>query len=166
MSRGIRQGYLGALITLIVQFLLGIATNLFVQIPTNHPGSNPPEYFTGVFRSVTWAIVGGSSIWLTLHALAGLLLVIFGFGVLVPVIRSRNRVAITTGVIGALAILAAGFNGGSYLNYHEDFSSMIMASFFAIAVIAYVVGLWALPLQPGSPTRGARSPAPPAAPSR
>jgi hypothetical protein len=166
MSRGIRQGYLGALVTLIVQFLLGMATNLFVQIPTNHPGANPPEYFSGVFQSVTWAILGGSSIWLTLHALAGLLLVIFGFGVLVPVIRSRNRVAITTGVIGAVAILAAGFNGGSYLNYHEDFSSMIMASFFATAVIAYVVGLWALPLQPGSPTQGARSPGPPAAPSR
>jgi hypothetical protein len=151
---------------LMVQFLLGMVTNLFVQIPTNHPGANPPEYFTGVFQSVTWAILGGSSIWLTLHAVTGLLLVVFGFGVLVPAIRSRNRVATTTGVIGALAILAAGFNGGSYLNYHEDFSSMIMASFFAIAVTAYVVGLWALPPQQGSPTQGARSPGPPAAQSR
>ncbi len=47
-----------------------------------------------------------------------------------------------TAVIGAVAILGAGFNGGSYLDYHEDFSSMIMASFFAIAVVAYVVGLY------------------------
>ena len=32
---------------------------------------------------------------------------------------------------------------------------MIMAGFFAIAVTAYAVGLWALPLQPGSRTPGA-----------
>ena len=42
----------------------------------------------------------------------------------------------------ALATLAAGLNGGSYLNYHEDFSSMIMASAFAVAVLCYVVGLY------------------------
>ena len=36
-----------SLAALIVQFLLGTAVNLFVKIPTNHPGSNPPEYFGG-----------------------------------------------------------------------------------------------------------------------
>jgi nitric oxide reductase large subunit len=166
MSREIRQGYLGTLITLIAQFLLGRVTNLFVQVPLNHPGANPPEYFSGVFQSVTWAILHGPSLWLTLHAVLGLLLVVFGFRLLVPAIRSRNRTAIITAVTGAVAMLGAGFNGGSYLNYHEDFSSMIMASFFAIAVTVYAVGLWALPLQPGSQTRAARSPAPPAAQSR
>jgi nitric oxide reductase large subunit len=166
MSREIRQGYLGTLITLIAQFLLGMVTNLFVQVPLNHPGANPPEYFSGVVQSVTWAILHGPSLWLTLQAVLGLLLVVFGFRLLVPAIRSRNRTAIITAVTGAVAMLGAGFNGGSYLNYHEDFSSMIMASFFGIAVTAYVVGLWALPLQPGSQTRAARSPAPPAAQSR
>lgn len=143
--RDLRQAYLGALITLVVQFVLGMATNLFVTVPLHHPGANPPEYFTGVATSVTWAILHGPSLLLTAHAILGLLLVIFGFRVLVPAIRSRNRIAIITGVVGALGMLAAGFNGGSYLNYHEDFSSMLMASFFAIAVTAYVIGLWALP---------------------
>lgn len=146
----LRQGYLGALITLVAQFLLGMVTNLFVKVPLSHPGANPPEYFSGVFESVTWAIVHGPSLWLTAHAVLGLALVLFGFRLLVPAIRSRHRPTIVTSIIGAVAMLGAGFNGGSYLNYHEDFSSMIMASFFGIAVIAYAVGLWALPLPQGS----------------
>ena len=161
MWRELRQAYLGVIITLVVQFMLGMTVNLFVQIPINHPGANPPEYFSGVFQSVTWAILHGPSVWLLLHAVVGLALVIFGFRLLIPAIRSRNRPTMITSVIGALAMLAAGFNGGSYLNYHEDFSSMIMASFFAIAITSYVIGLWALPQQEGSRTQDARSPARP-----
>ena len=159
----IRGAYLGALVTLIIQFLLGMATNLFVQVPVNHPGANPPEYFTGVAQSVTWAVLHGP-LWLVLHAGLGLILVVFGFRVLAQAIQSRHRAAIITAVTGAIAILGAGFNGGSYLNYHEDFSSMIMASFFAIAVTAYVIGLWALPPRSGSRMSVAPGPVPPAVP--
>ena len=162
MSREIRQGYLGALITLVVQFLFGMAVNLFVDIPQNHPGANPPEYFSGVAGNVVWAIFHGPSVLLTIHVILGLLLVVFGFRLLVPAIRSRHRPTIITAVLGALAMLGAGFNGGSFLNYHEDFSSMIMASLFGIAVAAYAVGLWALPSQPENQTAAGRSPAPPA----
>jgi hypothetical protein len=41
-----------------------------------------------------------------------------------------------------IGVLGAGFNGGSFLNYHQDFSSMLMATGFAIAVVAYSVGLY------------------------
>ena len=157
MTRDLRQAYLSTLITLVVQFMLGMATNLFVQIPTNHPGANPPEYFSGVAQSVTWAIVHGPSIWLVLHAVLGLLIVLSAAGLLFRTIQTRSRLAITTSVIGALAVLAAGFNGGSYLNYHEDFSSMLMATFFAIAVAAYVVGLFGLPPQQESPAQSDRA---------
>jgi hypothetical protein len=49
----------GVIVLLLVQFLLGMAVNLFVTIPTNHPGSQPPEYFGGVVQSVTWAVLQG-----------------------------------------------------------------------------------------------------------
>jgi nitric oxide reductase large subunit len=150
MWRELRQDYLGVLVVLVGQFLLGMATNLFVQIPLNHPGANPPEYFSGVAQSVTWAILH-EPLWLVLHASLGLLLVLFSFRVLVTAIRSRQRSAVITASVGAVAMLGAGLNGGSYLNYHEDFSSMIMASFFAIAVTSYVIGLWALPNPQQSP---------------
>jgi hypothetical protein len=155
MSREIRYGYLGVMVVLMVQFLIGMAVNLFVTVPRDHPGANPPEYFTGVAQSVTWAILHGPVL-LILHAGLGLILVLFGFRLLVPAIRSRHRPTIVTAAIGAVAVLGAGFNGGSYLNYHEDFSSMIMATCFAIAVTAYLVGLFGLPLQQESPTPGAR----------
>jgi hypothetical protein len=141
MRRDLRNAFLALLCVLIVQFLLGTAVNLFVTVPRDHPGANPPEYFSGVAQSVTWAILHGHVL-LILHASLGLLLVVIGAGVMYRAIRSGTRSVVISSVIGAIAILAAGFNGGSYLNYHEDFSSMIMASFFAIAVVAYAVGLY------------------------
>jgi hypothetical protein len=45
-------------------------------------------------------------------------------------------------ILGLIGVLGAGFNGGSFLNYHQDFSSMIMATGFAVAVVAYSAGLY------------------------
>ena len=145
-----RLGFLTTLITLAVQFMLGMGVNLFVQIPHDHPGANPPEYFSGVAQSVTWAILHGH-ILLTLHAVLGLLLVLGGFGLIVRAIVSRSRSLIIATAAGALGVLGAGFNGGSFLNYHEDFSSMLMATGFAIAAVSYEVGLF-LTARPASPS--------------
>jgi hypothetical protein len=51
MREQMRNQFLGTLVFLTIQFLLGMAVNLFVTIPTNHPGANPPEYFGGVIQS-------------------------------------------------------------------------------------------------------------------
>ena len=139
--RRMRDQFLGNFIFLIIQFLLGVAVNLFVTIPRDHPGANPPEYFTGVAQGVTWAILHGHVL-LILHATFGLLLVLNSAALLVRAIRMRARDLITVTAFGAFGVLAAGFNGGSFLNYNEDFSSMLMASFFAVAVVAYAVGLY------------------------
>lgn len=136
-----RDQFLGTLVFLVVQFLLGMAVNLFVTIPTNHPGANPPEYFGGVVQSVTWAILHGHVL-LIIHASLGLLLVLNSLGLLLAAIRTRLRDLIIVTSLGFLSVLAAGFNGGSFLNYNQDFSSMLMAAFFAFAVIAYSVGLY------------------------
>jgi hypothetical protein len=148
MREQMRNQFLGTLIFLIIQFLLGMAVNLFVTIPTNHPGANPPEYFGGVAQSVTWAILHGHVL-LQVHAVLGLLLVVNAFGLLVAAIRTRARDLIWITSLGLFGVLAAGFNGGSFLNYNQDFSSMIMASFFSWAVIAYSVGIF-LTGRPGS----------------
>jgi hypothetical protein len=136
-------------VTLLAQFLLGMAVNLFVDIPRNHPGANPPEYFSGVVQSVTWAITHGPVL-LVLHAVLGLIVVAGSISFAVLAIRSGPRSLVAAAVVGALAVLIAGFNGGSFLNYNEDFSSMIMAIFFAIAVGAYV---WALSITAAEPSR-------------
>jgi hypothetical protein len=118
-----------------------MAVNLFVKIPDNHPGAHPPEYFSGVTRSVTWAVLQGSGL-LQLHAAFGLVLVIGSVYLLVQGVATRRRGLITATVFGLIGTLGAGFNGGSYLNYHEDFSSMLMATGFAIAAVAYLFALY------------------------
>src|ERR1700674_1523529 len=90
MRENLRNQFLGTLIFLIVQFLLGMAVNLFVTIPTNHPGANPPEYFGGVVQSGGWAILHGHVL-LQIHAILGLLLVVNALGLLLAAIRERAR---------------------------------------------------------------------------
>jgi hypothetical protein len=140
-TRQLRISFLFALVMLIAQFLLGMAVNLFVKIPTDHPGANPPEYFSGVAQSVTWAILNGNLL-LAIHSGFGLVLVIAAVGTLFQAIRNRRRGIVVSAAFGFIGVLGAGFNGGSYLNYHQDFSSMLMATGFAIAVVSYSVGLY------------------------
>jgi hypothetical protein len=140
-TRQLRISFLFALVILIGQFLLGMAVNLFVKIPTDHPGANPAEYFSGVAQSVTWAILNGNLL-LAIHTGFGLVLVIAAVGTLFQAIRNRRRGIVVSALFGFIGVLGAGFNGGSYLNYHQDFSSMLMATGFAIAVVAYSVGLY------------------------
>lgn len=133
-------GYLGAL---VLQFWLGIWVNLFVGIPTHHPGAHPSDYFSGVFHSVSWAIVNGPSLWLTAHAILGLILVLGALSMLVRGILLASRRLIISFAVGAFGVIGAGFNGGSFLNYNHDFSSMLMASGLAIAMLAYLSAILA-----------------------
>ena len=140
----VRRTEFGLVIALLAQFLLGMAVNLFVKVPGSHPGAKPPEYFGGVLQSVGWAVTDGGGLWLTLHAGLGLLLVIGALAALLQSIGSHDRAAVTTTVVGFVCVLGAGFNGGSFLNYAEDFSSMIMAALFAIAMGSYAFGVYLL----------------------
>ncbi len=140
-TRQLRISFLFALVMLIAQFLLGMAVNLFVKIPDQHPGANPPEYFSGVAQSVTWAILH-DNVLLAIHAGFGFVLVVAAIGTLVEAIGSRRRGLVVSAVFGFIGVLGAGFNGGSFLNYHQDFSSMLMSTGFAIAVVSYSAGLY------------------------
>ena len=126
---------------LLAQYVLGMVINLFVTIPGNHPGSNPPEYFGGVVHSVSWAILHGG-LFLTLHAAFGLVIVLGAIGTLVQAIRLGGGSRITWSALGFIGVLGAGFNGGSFLNYNQNFSSMIMAIGWALAMTSYVVLLY------------------------
>jgi hypothetical protein len=139
-----RTGYFVLFLILVAQFLLGMAVNLFVTIPTSHPGANPPEYFSGVADSVTWAVLHGPVL-LQAHAALGLLLVLFSVNSLAQAIQVRTRRVVVPVSFGLLGVVGAGFNGGSFLNYNQDFSSMIMASFFAVAAVSYITGLYLMP---------------------
>jgi hypothetical protein len=131
-----------ACLLLLVQYLLGMAVNLFVALPARHPGAGAHDYFAGVASGVAWVITQGPG-WAAAHAALGLALVLAAFASIALTWRQGGRLAKVTSVLGALAILGAGFNGASFLDYGHAFSSMIMAGLWALALACYVTGLFA-----------------------
>lgn len=137
----VRRVYLSMALLLLVQFLLGMATNLFVTVPRRHPGAHPSNYFAGSAHSIGWAI-SDSNLWLAAHVSLGLALVLGGLTAIVVAVRRGDRIARGTAVLAAAAIVGAGFNGASFLDFNRDYSSMIMAALFAVGVAAYILGIY------------------------
>ena len=130
-------------VTLVVQFLLGMVTNLFVKIPDEHPGAHAHEYFSGVVAAIGWALPHGPG-WVAAHVMLGLLLVVGAVAGLITTRRSGLRAHTVLSALGAFAIVGAGFNGASFVNYGADLSSLLMAALWAIALTSYVVALFLL----------------------
>ncbi len=128
------------LVLLAVQFLVGMLVNLFVQVPSVHPGANAPEYFSGVVQGVVWALLHGP-LWLLVHAIVGLLLFLASLILIGFAIAARRRAWIIVSVVGLLGIVAAGFNGASFVNYGHNFSSLLMSIGFLVAAVPYTIGL-------------------------
>ena len=129
------------LLLLAAQFLVGMLVNLFVVVPSSHPGAHPSEYFSGVVTGVLW-VLGNGTLWLRLHAIIGFALLLSSLILIGLAIASRRRAWIITSIVGLLGIVAAGFNGASFLNYGEDFSSLLMSVGFLVAVIPYMIGVY------------------------
>ena len=130
-----------ACLLLLVQYLLGMVANLYVIIPARHPGAGAHDYFIGAASGLAWVITDGPA-WAAAHAAFGLALVLAAFASIALTRRQGGRMAVVLSVLGALAILGAGFNGASFLNYGHDFSSMIMAGLWALALACYVTGMF------------------------
>ncbi|MGP8161362.1 MAG: hypothetical protein ACLQGJ_09125 [Candidatus Dormibacteria bacterium] len=126
---------------LLVQFLVGMACNLYVTIPTHHPGSGSGPYLSGALASVLWSFTSGLPL-LIVHIAVGIVLLLNGIELIVHAVRSRRGPAPVWLAAGGLtAILFAGFNGASLLKYNLNISSMLMAVGFAVAVACYVAML-------------------------
>jgi hypothetical protein len=134
---------LGLCLALVVQFLLGMVANLFVKLPDQHPGANAREYFGGVAAAIGWVLPHGPG-WVAAHVLLGLVLVVGGIAAPVVTRPVGVRAHTVLTVVGGLAIIGAGFNGASFVNYGHDASSMVMAGLWAVALTCYVVDLFLL----------------------
>jgi hypothetical protein len=139
-ARLTRQAMALALL-LLVQFFLGMVTNLYVTIPDKHPGAGAKDFFSGAPRSVAWAISSGPA-WLAAHAALGLALCLVSILFIVTAARARDRMWIWLSVAGCLLMIGAAFNGASFVTYNHDFSSLIMAGLFALALASYLAGIY------------------------
>ncbi len=124
---------------LFVQYLLGMVVNVYIVLPARHPGANAANYFSGAASGLGWVIASGPA-WAAAHAAFGMALVVAAVAAIALTWRRGGRADRTLAVVGALAIIGAGFNGASFLTYGRAFSSMIMAGLWLLALVCYLAG--------------------------
>ncbi len=134
---------LGATVLVLVQAGIGMGVNLYVTVPSHHPGAHPSDYLSGSFHSVVWAISHGA-LALAVHAALGLALALMVIGVAVRAVRLRQGMVTALSVLGGLLVIGAGFNGASFLDFNNDVSSLIMALLAFGAVACYAIVLFLL----------------------
>ncbi|HTX26239.1 MAG TPA: hypothetical protein VME19_04370 [Streptosporangiaceae bacterium] len=129
----------GACALLLVQYLLGMVVNVYVVLPDRHPGAGAGNYLSGASAGLAWVITDGPA-WAAAHAAFGMALAAAALAAIVLAWRTGTTAGKTASVLGALAIIGAGFNGASFVNYGRAFSSMIMAGLWALALACYLTG--------------------------
>jgi hypothetical protein len=128
----------GATLLVLVQAAIGMVVNLYVAVPTRHPGAHPSEYFGGSFHSVAWAIAHGA-VALAVHAAFGLALVLVAGSIAIDALRLHHRAISVWSSVAALLVIGAGFNGASFLDFNDNTSSLIMALLALAATACYSV---------------------------
>lgn len=116
------------IIILVIQYLLGMATNLFVKFPE--------KVSVGQFWEFAWKQVP-----LALHILIGFALLIGSIVLVVRAFMKKDKRWIVASIIGAIAIFVAGFAGASFIPSQKDWYSYIMAISFIVALLSYFWGI-------------------------
>lgn len=132
---------LGAIVLVLVQAGLGVSVNLYVVVPSRHPGSHPGSYFRGSLDSVSWALVHGPFA-LGAHVMLGLAFVAVMALLTLYAIRSGDRIVSAWTSLGGLLVIGAAFNGASFLDFDDNVSSLIMALLAFASIGCYAVALF------------------------
>jgi heme A synthase len=127
----LRRSSLGAVVMLIVQFILGMIYNLYGTAPTSTKS-------IGLFSSPD----------LALHVILGVLLFLAAVGQLVQAIGVRHKLSIWLSALGLVSILGAGFAGLGFTGSGASGASLGMSLAFATALACYVILVFALPSSP------------------
>lgn len=124
----LRTSSFGAVVMLILEFILGMIYNLYGTAPTSTKS-------VGLFSSPA----------LALHVILGILLLIAAAGQLIRAISIRHAMSIWLSALGLLAIIAAGGAGLGFAGNGAAGASLGMSLAFAVALVCYVVLTFALP---------------------
>jgi hypothetical protein len=112
----------GAVIMLIIEFILGMIYNLYGTAPTASKS-------IGLFSSPV----------LALHVVVSILLLVAAAMLLVRSIGARHRLTIWMSALGLAAIIAAGFAGLGFTRSGAAGASLGMSLAFAVSLACYVV---------------------------
>jgi hypothetical protein len=115
--------------------------NLFMKLPNSHPGTSDNGYFVRSLHSFAWALSGSGGVALAIHVYIALGLLLGTTALFIRSLYAHSKIWSWAAGVAALLTLGALFNGLSFVNYNEDFSSMIMAACWLLAVTSLVIGL-------------------------
>ena len=121
---------IGLILGLVVQFLLGIAINLYVQFPANQTRE---QLWSFAFKQ--WLVVA--------HLVVGVGLVLGSIIFLIRSIRQKSLGWKILAAIGLIAVLIAWASGEEFVSTQADIWSFVMSIGFGIALLAYSWGLYA-----------------------
>jgi hypothetical protein len=124
--RRLRHASFGLVILLVIQYVLGLSYNLYGTMP-----------------ATSKKITEFSSPLLAVHVINGTLLILAAIYLVVAAVRARIRLAIITSGIGLLSVLAAFEGGEEFIQNGASGYSMLMGVMMAVALLCYVVNVWA-----------------------
>jgi hypothetical protein len=127
-QNGLRIQGIFTIAVLVVQYALGMVSNLFVQFPQ----TDQPNLLWAYARSQfpTFA-----------HIIIGILLLVSAIVFVIRAIRNHDRGWIASSVAGLVGIAIAIYGGVTYTTIQVDLYSLIMALGFIVAFVAYGWGL-------------------------
>jgi hypothetical protein len=123
-----RLAFLVTLVLLVVQYVLGMISNLEVQFPGNLPGGN------------AWGWVWSNSLIIQLHIYIGTLLLVVALVALILSIVARTIVGVIAAAAGLVLIIFAWLSGAAFLANQQNTLSLWMALGFMGALVAYLLG--------------------------
>ena len=127
--RGLRANSLAGLVMLLVEYGLGMWTNVYATLPASDQGK-------ATFAAFGAAVVHGP-VGLALHALLGTLLVVTAVSVVVRASLVRRVPLIVVGCIALVAILTAWLSGAKFVGDGANGASFGMALATGVAILGY-----------------------------
>jgi hypothetical protein len=129
---------IGLLSMLGIQFVLGMILNLFVTLPTNHPGTSG-TFLARSWHNIVWSLSNGGGIALLLHVLVAIGLLVGSLLLVARSYRAHSAPWELASSIGFIGVVVALTNGLAFVGYNQDASSFVMAMGFMTAATAYSV---------------------------
>ena len=130
----VRRTSLGMMVALLVQFVIGMAVNLYDTVPSRDHGG-------GALTAIGRALSGGPAA-LAIHAGLGLVILVGTIALVARSVLSRRPALIGLSVVTLLAILGAVSSGAAYVNKADNGSSMGMAVLTGVALLCLALNLF------------------------
>jgi hypothetical protein len=129
-QNGLRTHAIFTIGFLVIQYALGMVTNLYVQFPDTNQADQLWAYARSQFPAAA-------------HIVIGLLLLVSAVIFVIRAANKNNRGWIASAVAGLIGIMIAIYGGVTFTSAQVDVYSLVMALGFIVAFLAYGWGLYA-----------------------